>query len=118
MKHNSIYRYGICISETYFDSSIFDDDKIIQLGRCNLIRTDHPSNTRRGVVCIYYKESLGTKSLDVPCIIKCLLCEVSVQNKRGHVSAMYRYPIQNNDELDEFLNSFEKSSKQYCKITS
>ena len=24
----------------------------------NLIRSDHPSNTKRGGVCIYYKESL------------------------------------------------------------
>ena len=57
--NNSIYKYDmICISETYVDSYISSEDKRIQLDWCNLIREDNPSNTKRGGVCIYYKESL------------------------------------------------------------
>ena len=42
----------ICLTETLLDSSIDnDDDRISTLG-CNLLRTDHPSNTTRGGVCI------------------------------------------------------------------
>ena len=31
----------------------------------NLIRSDHPSNTKRGGVCIYYKESLAVRLVGI-----------------------------------------------------
>ena len=53
--YNSIYRYDfICISETFLDSSFESDDKNLTLEGYNLIRSDHPSNTKRGGVFIYY----------------------------------------------------------------
>ena len=45
----------ICISETYLDSDTSDDDDNLKIAGYNLIRADHPSNTKRGGVCIYYK---------------------------------------------------------------
>ena len=58
--YNSIYKYDfICISETFLDSSFESDYKNLMLEGYNLIRSDHPSNTKRGGVCIYYKESLA-----------------------------------------------------------
>ena len=94
------------MSDTYFDSSISADDKRIQFVGYNLSRADHSNNTKTGGVCIY-SSNLVIKVLDIPSINKCLLYEVSVQNKRGYASVMYRSPNQNNDELHEFLNSFE-----------
>ena len=47
--------YGICISETYLDSDISDDDGNLKIAGYNLIRVNHASNTKRGSVCIYYK---------------------------------------------------------------
>ena len=53
--YNSTYKYGfICISETFLDSSFEPDDKDLMLDGYKLIRSDHPSNTKRGGVCIYY----------------------------------------------------------------
>ena len=43
----------ICISEAYLDSDITDDDDNLKTEGYNLIRPDHPSNTKRGGVCIY-----------------------------------------------------------------
>ena len=68
---------------------------------------DHPNNRKRSGACIYYKESLGIKALDAPSINECLLCELSVQSKRRYINVMNRSRSQNNDEFDEFLNSFE-----------
>ena len=45
----------ICIYETYLDSDTSDDDGNLKIAGYNLIRADHPSNTKRGSVCIYYK---------------------------------------------------------------
>ena len=59
---NSIYKYDfICISETFLDSSFESDDKNFMLEGYNLIRSADPSNTKRGGVCIYYKECLAVR---------------------------------------------------------
>ena len=46
----------ICLSETFLDSSFLDDDPRLNLNSYSLIRVDHPSDTKRGGVCIYYKK--------------------------------------------------------------
>ena len=43
----------ICISEIYLDSDASDDDSNLKIAGYNLIRVDHPSNTKRGGVCNY-----------------------------------------------------------------
>ena len=47
----------ICLSETYLDSTIQSDNDNLEILGYNLVRSDHPSNNRRGGVCIYYKAS-------------------------------------------------------------
>ena len=42
----------ICLSETFLNSS--RSDTRISIVVYNLIRSDHPSNSKRGGVCIYY----------------------------------------------------------------
>ena len=55
--YNSLFKhYFICISETYFDSSVLEGDRSFQLNGYSLLRADHPSNIKRGGVCIYYKK--------------------------------------------------------------
>ena len=46
----------ICLSETYLDSSITVNDHNLETSGYNLIHSDHPSNSRCGGVCIYYKK--------------------------------------------------------------
>ena len=48
----------ICLSETYFHSSATSDDDNFAISGYNLIPSDHPSNNKRGGVCIYYKNIL------------------------------------------------------------
>ena len=42
----------VCWSETFLDSIISNDDKRIKTGGYLLLRVDHPSNTKKGGVCI------------------------------------------------------------------
>ena len=53
----------ICLSEIYLDSSV--DDGLLEVDRYNLVRADHPNNTKGGGVCIYYKELLPVKIIDL-----------------------------------------------------
>ena len=43
----TIYYYDIiCLSQTYLDSSILSDDKNLEIPEYDLIRADHPSNSK------------------------------------------------------------------------
>ena len=74
---------------------------------CNLIRSDHPSNTKRGGVCIYYKESLAVCIVNITSLTECLVCEVTIQNKKGYVAVVYRSPSQSTSEFESFLSGLE-----------
>ena len=43
----------ICLTETFLDSSIENDDDRISILGYNFFRAHHLSNTKRGGVCIY-----------------------------------------------------------------
>ena len=49
----------ISLSETYLDFSV--SDSLLKIDGYNLVRVDHPNDTKRGEVCIYYKESLPVR---------------------------------------------------------
>ena len=46
------------IFETFLDLSISNEDERINIEGYNLLSVDHPSNKKRGGVCMYYKEHL------------------------------------------------------------
>ena len=54
----AIHKFDVvCLSETYLNASISNDDDSFEVSGYNLFRADHPSNTKRGGVCIYYRNS-------------------------------------------------------------
>ena len=42
----------ICLSETYLDSSTWPDDGNLEIEGYDIVRADHPTNTKPGGVCI------------------------------------------------------------------
>ena len=63
--YTSTYKYNfICLLETLLDSST--PDNFVDILGYNLVHTDHPDNTKRGGVCIYYKESLPAQVINLP----------------------------------------------------
>ena len=72
----------------------------------NLVRADHPDNTKRGGVCIYYKESLPVRVINLPYFKEALLLEMSF-NKKVLVSVIYRFPSQNSNQFESFLSNLE-----------
>ena len=73
----------------------------------NLIRSDHPSNIKRGGVFICYKESLAVRIVNITSLTECLVCEVTIQNKKGYVAVVYRSPSQSTSEFESFLSGLE-----------
>ena len=76
----SVHKFDIiCLSETYLDSSI--DDESLEISGYYLIRSDHPSNKKRGGICIYYKYLLPLKVNGVRLLEECIAFDLIISNK-------------------------------------
>ena len=51
------------LSETYLNSETSHDDGNLEIPAYNILRKDHPSKTKHGGVCVYYKNTLSFKLL-------------------------------------------------------
>ena len=81
--YNAIYKYdSICLSETYLGSSIPSDHISLELEGNKLVLADHPNNVKQGGACIYYKESLPVRVINLPYLQEALLLELNYQNKK------------------------------------
>ena len=47
--------HNLDLPKTYLNSSNSPDDETLEISGCNLVRSDHPLNSKRGGVCMYYK---------------------------------------------------------------
>ena len=52
-------------SETYLNSGFPFDDDILDIPGYIMVRVDHPAHSKRGGVCMYYKNCLPLKVLDI-----------------------------------------------------
>ena len=67
----------ICLSETFLNFSIQNDDDRIKIEGYNLIRSDQASDSKKGRVCIYYKEHISIiKRDDISIIDNFLVTEI------------------------------------------
>ena len=111
------YKYDFkCFSETYLDSST--PNNLIGIQGYNLVRADHPDDTKRGGVCIYNKEPLPVKIINLPYFKETLLLQISYNKNKVIVSVIYRSPSQTNDEFGFFLSNLEELFSDINKLKS
>ena len=108
--YNTVHDFDvICISETFLDSDYSSDDQRLNIQGYVMIRSDHPSDTKRGGVCMYYKEHLAfTRRNDITFLDECLVGEIKIKRKKCFVTCVYRSPTQTEDETNVFLFGFEQ----------
>ena len=121
--YTSLHSFNIiCLSETYLDSSILSHDPNLEVHGYDLIRADHPSNVKRGGVCIYYKNHLPLKLTNINFLHEYLTIELNIKNKLCVLIALYRSPSQSNNEFSSFITllriyiadyNFEKAFLNY-----
>ena len=68
-------------SETYHNANISNDDDSLEVLGYNLFTADLPSNTKRGDVCICYRNSLPLKTLGIHYLQKCINFETLIGGK-------------------------------------
>ena len=104
----SVHKFDIiCLSETYLNSEIPSDDGNLEIPGYNLVREDHPSNSKRGGVCVYYKNSLPFRVINVKYLQESISFELRIGGKYCRFSCLYRSPSQTQDDLEAFLKNFE-----------
>ena len=71
-----------------------------------MIRADHASNTKRGGVCIYYKQYLPLiRKVDICKLNECIVTEITVNNERCFLTCLYRSPNQNQEQFESFCEN-------------
>ena len=73
----------------------------------DLIWADHPSNIKGGSICVYYRNSLPLKILDIFYLQECIVFELKIGNKFCKIVSLYRSPNQSQDEFETFTNNLE-----------
>ena len=104
----SVQRFDIfCISETYLNSSITEDDDNLQTPGYDLIRPDHPSNSKRGGIAIRYKNFLPLKLIDVNYLSESILFQLQIFSKICNFISLYRSPSETADNFHSFLDNLK-----------
>ena len=79
--YNSFHKFDtICLSETYLDSNTPLDDDSLEISGYTLVHSDHPSNTKRGGVCLYCKSNLPLRVTNIGYLNECVTLELKVGN--------------------------------------
>ena len=95
----------ICLSGTYFDSSV--DDKNLSIRINYLISSYHPSNEMRGGIFIYCKNFLPLNVTDVRLLEECLAFDLITSKKLCSFIALCRSPSQSQDNFATFSNNMK-----------
>ena len=83
----------LCLSETFLDLTLDLNNGNININGYSILKADHPSNSKQGGFCIYYKQSLPLMRR------KTTVKQSSVNNKTCLLTCFYRSPSQDHDEL-------------------
>ena len=106
--YNSLHKFDIiCLSETYLDSNTPLDDDNLGISSYTLVRSDHPSNTKRGGVCLCYKNNFPLRAVNIGYLNKYLILEHKVGDKICNFVVPCRSPSQSQDEFETFSDNFE-----------
>ena len=66
---------AVCLSETVLNSKFLTDNDNLQVPGYSIAWVDHPSKTKRGGVCAYYKNSFPLNLLDIKYLQECINLE-------------------------------------------
>ena len=108
--YNSIYHFDVkAISESMLDRTISNDDIFIEGFRREIFRSDHPSNTKVGGACVYFREGLHLKRRgDLEELQESIVTEIIISRKKVFFVTLYRSPSQNSVQFEVFLDKLQR----------
>jgi len=105
--YNSVHHFDIMVlSATMLDKSVKNEDIFIQGFNREIFLSDHPSNTKTGGVCVYFREGLPIKRRDdFEMLQEAVVAEINVLRKRILFVAIC--PSQNNEQFKTFMDKLQ-----------
>ena len=98
----------ICLSEAFLNSSLDSEDDRLKIEGYNLIRSDHPSGSKKGGVCVYYKEHIPLVRRDDLCTLSnCFVTEIRLQNEKCFLTCLYQSPSQIQHKFENFCTNLD-----------
>ena len=85
--------------KTYLDCNTPIDHENLEISGYTLGRSDHPSNTKRRSICLYYKNNLPLRVINIGYLKECLTLELKVGDKIWNFAVLYKSPSQSQDEF-------------------
>ena len=79
----------------------------LEISGCNLTWFEHPSNNEWGGICIYYKNFLALRILNVQYLQECINFSTKIGDIICIFKSLYRSPSQTLDDFKTFSNNFE-----------
>ena len=93
----------IFLSQTFLDSSIEASDHNINIPRYNSLGSDHPSNTRRGGVFMFYKDYVPAIRRNDLCASKeCIVTEIKLGKNQYFLVAISQTPNEFENNCQNF----------------
>ena len=93
------------LTRDIFAFNLLSHDVNLEVQEYYLIRADHPSNVKRGGVCLYDKNHLPLKLININFLLECLTIELNIKNKLCVLVALYRSPSQSHNEFSSFVTN-------------
>ena len=98
----------ICLSETFLNSSLNSEDDRLKIEGYNLIRSDHPRDSKKGGVYVYYMEHIPLVRRDDLCTLSnCLVTEIHLENEKCFLTCRYQSPSQTQHEFENFCTNLD-----------
>ena len=115
----SIHKFGIvCLSETYLNPNVPLHDVNLEIQGYELVWSDHPLQLKRDDVCIYFRNSLPLKILNIHYLQESISFELQVGSKISKFVSLYGSPSQTSDDIQKVTDNFELTLDTLAKCNS
>ena len=107
--YHSVYRFDVmALSETMLNSKVSNEEIEIEGFSKEIYRNDHPSDTKTGGVCLYFREGLAIKRRkDLESLQEMIVTEITIARKKILFSTIYRSPSQDSEQFENFINKLQ-----------
>ena len=103
----NVHQFDIfCLAETFLDSSISLEDPRLAIEEYKLFRFDHPSNLRKGGICLPLHHALRP---NLTTLDDCLVCETQTGSKRFFLTILHCPPSQSIEQFSLFRQRWEET---------
>ena len=98
----------LALSETFLDTSVEEEKLFIRAFSREIWRSDHPSYTKQGGVCLHFIEDLPIKRrTDLEIMDETTVVEISIKRKKIIFIVTYRSPFQKAEDFHLFLDRLQ-----------